>query len=92
VAVTERVDPNALTIPQAAVLIGQSNTYVYVIKNDNTAEMRPVKVARTIDGQSVISDGLSEGERVATDGQLRLTGGSRVDVRDANKPKPDSAS
>jgi multidrug efflux system membrane fusion protein len=74
------------------VLIGQSTNYVYVIKSDNTAEMRPVKVARTIDGRSVISDGLAEGERVATDGQLRLTGGSRVDVRDGNKPKPDSAS
>jgi multidrug efflux system membrane fusion protein len=81
VSVTERTDPNALTVPQAAVLIGQNTTYVYVIKDDGTAEMRPVKVARTLDGKSVISDGLNEGERVATDGQLRLTNGSRVDIR-----------
>jgi len=93
VSVTERTDPNAITVPQAAVLIGQNTTYVYVIKDDNTAEMRPVKVARTVDGVSVISDGLNPGERVATDGQLRLTNGSQVDVRSTTgQPKTDSKS
>ncbi len=93
VSVTERTDPDAITVPQAAVLIGQNTTYVYVIKDDSTAEMRPVKVARTVDGISVITDGLSPGERVATDGQLRLTTGSRVDVRSSSdKPETDSKS
>ena len=94
VSVTERTDPDAITVPQAAVLIGQNTTYVYVIKDDNTAEMRPVKVARTIDGVSVITDGLNPGERVATDGQLRLTNGSQVDVRSTatGQPKTDSKS
>ena len=76
-----------------AVLIGQNTTYVYVIKDDSTAEMRPVKVARTVDGISVISDGLNPGERVAIDGQLRLTTGSRVDIRSSSdKPETDSKS
>ncbi len=93
VSVTERTDPDAITVPQSAVLIGQNTTYVYVIKDDSTAEMRPVKVARTVDGISVISDGLSPGERVATDGQLRLTTGSRVDIRSSSdKPETDSKS
>lgn len=93
VSVTERTDPDAITVPQAAVLIGQNTTYVYVIKDDSTAEMRPVKVARTVDGISVISSGLDPGERVATDGQLRLTTGSRVDVRSSSdKPETDSKS
>jgi membrane fusion protein, multidrug efflux system len=83
IAVTERVDPDALSVPQSAVLIGQNTTYVYVIKNDNTAEMRPVKVSRSVEGRSVIADGLNEGERVATDGQLRLINGSRVEIRSA---------
>lgn len=91
VSVTERVDPDALTVPQSAVLIGQNTSYVYIIKPDNTAEMRPVKVARTVDGKSVIADGLAEGEQVATDGQLRLTNGSRVDIRPA-AAKDNSAS
>ncbi len=91
VSVTERTDPDALTVPQSAVLIGQNTTYVYVIKDDSTAEMRPVKIARTVDGISVISTGLDAGERVATDGQLRLTTGSRVDVRStANSPATDA--
>ncbi|MGA2087619.1 MAG: efflux RND transporter periplasmic adaptor subunit [Stellaceae bacterium] len=93
VSVTERTDPDAITVPQAAVLIGQNTTYVYVIKDDSTAEMRPVKVARTVDGISVIADGLNPGERVATDGQLRLTTGSRVDIRSSSdKPETDSKS
>jgi len=91
VSVTERVDPDALTVPQSAVLIGQNTSYVYIIKPDNTAEMRPVKVARIVDGKSVIADGLAEGEQVATDGQLRLTNGSRVDIRPA-AAKDNSAS
>ncbi len=93
VSVTERTDPDAITVPQSAVLIGQNTTYVYVIKDDSTAEMRPVKVARTVDGISVIADGLNPGERVATDGQLRLTTGSRVDIRSSSdKPETDSKS
>ncbi|MDE2228464.1 MAG: efflux RND transporter periplasmic adaptor subunit [Alphaproteobacteria bacterium] len=90
VAVTERVDPDALTVPAPAVLIGQNTTYVYVIK-DRTAQMRPVTVARTVNGESVISRGLAAGERVATDGQLQLTNGSHVEIR-SGAATPDSSS
>jgi len=81
VSVTERVDPDALTVPAAAVLAGQNTSYVYVIKDGKIAQMQPVTVARTIDGASVISAGLAAGDRVATDGQLRLTNGSKVEIR-----------
>jgi multidrug efflux system membrane fusion protein len=88
VSVLLRTDPDALVVPQAAVQAGQSSAYVYVIKPDNTAELRTVTVARTVDGKSVISKGLKEGERVATDGQLRLTNGTRVEIRSAEaEPK-----
>ncbi len=90
VSVTERVDPDALTVPASAVLVGQNTTYVYVIRG-NTAEMQPVTVARTIDGESVISKGVAAGEEIATDGQLRLTNGSRVEIRRPGA-KPDTAS
>lgn len=91
VAVTERVDPKALTVPASAVLVGQNTTYVYVIKDGGIAHMQPVTVARTIDGVSVISAGLAAGEQVATDGQLRLTDGSKVEIRRPGA-KPDSQS
>lgn len=91
VSVTERVDPNALTVPAAAVLVGQNTAYVYVIKDGGVAHMQPVTVARTIDGVSVISAGLTAGEQVATDGQLRLTDGSKVEIRRPGA-KPDSQS
>ena len=91
VSVTERVDPSALTVPASAVLVGQNATYVYVIKDGGVAHMQPVTVARTIDGVSVISAGLAAGDQVATDGQLRLTDGSKVEIRHPGA-KPDSQS
>jgi membrane fusion protein, multidrug efflux system len=80
VSVVVRTDPNALVIAPAAVQAGQSGTYVFVIKDDNTAESRPVTVDRTVDGLAVISKGLSPGEKVVTDGQLRLSNGTHVQI------------
>ena len=93
VSVTTRMDPNAIVVPPAAIQIGQDSNYVYVVKSDLTAELRPVKVSRTVDGKAVIASGLSAGERVVTDGQMRLSTGVRVDIRSAtNQAKPDPAS
>jgi len=81
VTTTLRTDPDALVIPQAAVLVGQNGNYVYVVKADNTVETRPVTVSRTIANETVIGKGLSEGERVVTEGQSRVTDGTRVEIR-----------
>jgi membrane fusion protein, multidrug efflux system len=91
VSVVVRTDPNALVIPPAAVQIGQNGSYVFVIKDDNTAEIRPVTVDRTVNGRAIISKGLSAGEKVATDGQLRLAAGTRVQIV-TDSPKADRAS
>ena len=85
VSVMLSVEQEALVVPQAAVQVGQSSTYVFVVKPDNTAEMRPVQVTRTVAGKSVIAKGLDAGEQVVTDGQLRLTNGSRVEIRPADR-------
>ncbi|HUB96361.1 MAG TPA: efflux RND transporter periplasmic adaptor subunit [Stellaceae bacterium] len=90
VSVTTRVDPDAIVVPPAAVQVGQDNDYVYLIKSDLTAELRPVKVARTVDGKTVIASGLSAGDRVVTDGQMRLTNGVKVEIRSAT-PSPAKA-
>lgn len=80
VSVLVRTDPNALVIPPAAVQVGQNGTFVFVIKDDDTAEIRPITVDRTVGGMAVIAKGLKPGEKVATDGQLRLGNGTHVQI------------
>jgi membrane fusion protein, multidrug efflux system len=70
----------AVTVPTVAVQVGQSGNFVYVVR-DGAASVRPVKVARAVDNESVIASGLEDGEVVVTDGQLLLTNGARVAVR-----------
>ncbi len=85
VVVQLRVEPNALVIPSQAVQQGQNGAYVFVIKPDDTVDLRPVTVDRSIGDQTVIASGVTAGERVVTDGQMRLTPGAKVDVQ---KPGP----
>jgi membrane fusion protein, multidrug efflux system len=77
-------EENAIVVPTQAVQTGQDGQFIYVVKSDNSAENRPVKVARTIGGDSVISQGIAPGEIVVTDGQLRLLPGIKVQIKDAN--------
>lgn len=84
--VTLRVDENAVVVPATAVQISQDGPFVFVIKPDRTVEMRRVRVARTVDGESVIAEGLDGTEQVVVDGQLRITVGSRVEPQAARPP------
>lgn len=77
------VEQNALVVPTQAVVTGQKGTYVYVIDGD-TARQRPVTVERTAGGIAVVASGLTDGARVVTDGQSRLTPGARVMIRSPN--------
>jgi membrane fusion protein, multidrug efflux system len=71
----------AVVVPTQAVQAGQQGMFVFVVKADSTVESRPVKVGRRLARESVIEQGLKGGERVVTDGQLRLVPGSRVEVK-----------
>ena len=71
---------NATVVPSAAVQNGQDGEYVFVVKSDSTAEQRSVKTVRTIGDQTVIASGVTPGETVVTDGQLRLIPGIKVEV------------
>src|SRR3954452_23059840 len=71
---------NAVVLPTVAVQRSQSGNYVFVVKG-GVAKVQPVKVDRTLQGQSVITDGLSGGEDVVVDGQLLLSDGTRVEPR-----------
>jgi len=81
VVLTLATEPKAIVVPSQAVQTGQAGQYVWVVKNDLTVESRPVTVARTQGPLSIVAKGLEEGERVVTDGQLRLAPGAKVQVR-----------
>ena len=70
----------SIVVPATAVQPSASGQYVYVVKSDRTAEVRPVTVARQFGEEMIIARGLSEGEEVVTDGQLRLTPGAQVSI------------
>ncbi|MFZ1992037.1 MAG: efflux RND transporter periplasmic adaptor subunit [Alphaproteobacteria bacterium] len=78
VVIVLRNEPNALVVASQAVQPGQDGTFVFVVKNDATVEMRPVTVDRVVGTETVIAKGLKAGEQVVTTGQLRLTPGARV--------------
>lgn len=71
---------DAVVVPTVAVQRSQSGNFVFVVK-DGAAKVQPVKVDRTFQGFSVISEGLSGGESIVTDGQLLLSDGTRVEPR-----------
>jgi RND family efflux transporter MFP subunit len=71
---------DSVVVPTVAVQRSQNGNYVFVVK-DGVATVKPVKVDRTSQGMSVISEGLSGDENVVVDGQLLLSDGSRVEPR-----------
>jgi len=72
--------PDAIVVPTQAVQTSQQGQFVYVVKADQTVEMRKIVLDRTIGDEAVISSGLSVGETVVTDGQLRVTPGVKVQI------------
>jgi multidrug efflux system membrane fusion protein len=80
-------DPDALVVPSVAIQMGQQGQYVFVVKGDQTVEMRPVVVARTNGAETVIERGVQDGETVVTDGQLRLVPGSRISEKSLTDAK-----
>lgn len=71
-------DPAAIVVPSVAIQTGPNGQFVFVVKDDSTVDMRPVKVARAEGDLSVIAEGLKKDEVVVTQGQLRLAVGTKV--------------
>jgi len=90
----------ATVIPVSAIQRGPRGAYVYVVKPDGTAAVRPVKIDGIQSGEAAIQSGLEAGENVVVDGTERLREGARVDVRppsggtkrgaEKSKPAPDT--
>ncbi len=80
------VEKDVLTIPAQAVMTGQAGTYVYVLGADQTARTQDVTVGRAADDYVVVEKGLTAGQQVVTDGQLRLVPGARVEIKTGAAP------
>jgi len=74
-------EPNAVVVPTTAVQTGQQGNYVFVVKPDMTAELRVIELERQNADAAVIAKGLTPGETVVTDGQLRLVDGTKVSIK-----------
>ncbi|MCI0415767.1 efflux RND transporter periplasmic adaptor subunit [bacterium] len=77
---------DAVVIPATAPQMSAKGTFVYVIKQDSTAELRPVTLGQRQDDQVVIAEGLQSGERVVVSGQLGVTPGGKVRIDQSPAP------
>jgi len=92
VVLTLGTQQQAVVVPSQAVQIGQDNSFVYAVKPDMTVEVRNVKTGPTFNEMIVIDDGLKPGDKVVTDGQLRLVPGATVQAKDQQRNGPQRTS
>jgi membrane fusion protein, multidrug efflux system len=83
--------PNAVTVPQRAVMEGPQGKFVYVVNDKSQAEARPVEAGEWAENTWVITAGLKPGERVITDGVLKLGPGAPVKVAEPQGPPQTTA-
>jgi len=74
------VKKDVLVVPSEVVQHGQNGLYVFIIDDQNHAQVRQVKIAHQDTKTAVISDGLKDGDRVVTSGQFLLQPGSIVSI------------
>ncbi|AKT44127.1 efflux RND transporter periplasmic adaptor subunit [Chondromyces crocatus] len=88
VSMTLTTQKDAIVVPGSAIQAGQEGDHVFVVGADQTAELRNVKKGGRVEGDRVvISEGVSAGDQVITDGQLRLTPGAKIGIVDGPPPK-----
>jgi membrane fusion protein, multidrug efflux system len=83
VVLTLTTQKEKTVIPSQAVQMGQAGSYVFVIKPDMSVEYRLISPGIRLDREIVVENGVSPGEIIVTDGQMRLTTGSFVKLVDA---------
>jgi multidrug efflux system membrane fusion protein len=79
------MEKGTVLVPNQATQISQKGPFVYVVKSDDTAELRPVTLGQRQGNDVVISSGLAPGERVVLAGQLLVRPGGKVHV-DSSAP------
>ncbi|HOB62154.1 MAG TPA: efflux RND transporter periplasmic adaptor subunit [Candidatus Competibacteraceae bacterium] len=83
------VRPNAIMVPQVAVMQGPNGKFVFVVGPDNTAVAKPVQVGDWYGDQWIINSGLEAGDRVVVDGAVRLQPGASLQIKPAAAPAPE---
>ena len=86
VLLTISQEPDSLVVPSQAIQTGQTGRFAYVVKSDQTVEMRTITLKREIGNESVV-EGVKAGEVVVTDGQLRLVPGARIQIKSGAGPE-----
>lgn len=69
---------NVLVVPSQSIQAGQQGDYVFVVNPDKTVDVRPIKVGQTVNNKTEVLQGLTAGQMVVTDGQVRLVPGTKV--------------
>jgi multidrug efflux system membrane fusion protein len=82
--VLKLTETDAVVVASQAVQTGQQGQFVFVVKPDDTVELRPVVIGTSSQGATVMQQGLAAGERVVLDGHLRLAPGSKITAKDAS--------
>src|SRR5207244_2647403 len=77
------VKKDAVLVPVGAEQIGQQGPYVFVVKEDHTAELRPIKPGQRQGEMLVVEDGLKVGEQVIVEGQASVIPGAAVQATPA---------
>lgn len=81
---------DATVVPDDAVQHGTEGLYAYSVNQENKAELRKIKVTQSIDGKSVIDEGLSPGQQVITAGQYKVSPGTLVTTAVASSDQSQS--
>ena len=87
VLLTLSEESGATVVPAQAVLQGNDNSYVYIVRPDKSVETRNIVTGRTIEGETVISKGLKPGEMIVLDGQTRLIPNAKVEFKNGSGEK-----
>ena len=81
-SITLATRKNAVVVPSQAVQTGQKGQFVFVVKPDATAEIRPVVAGTVLKGLTAIENGIRPGEQVVVDGQMRVVPGGKVEIKE----------
>ena len=85
-SITMAILHNAVVIPSQAIQTGQKGQFVFVVKPDATAEIRPIISGPVSQGLTVIEKGVQAGEQVVIDGQMRVIPGGKIEIKQPEKP------
>jgi membrane fusion protein, multidrug efflux system len=80
--------PNAIMVPQVAVMQGPNGKFVFVVGADNTAQPKPIQVGDWYGDQWIVNSGLESGDRVVVDSAVRLRPGAPGQIKPAAVPAP----